>query len=60
MNKADLSAFSLFPATPEQELEARKRVSQQWSGILTREQYVERDEVMDKMEHAVNARLMTW
>ncbi len=56
----DFSSISLFPATPQQVTESRKRTSVQWAKGLTLEQYLERDRVMDNHEHAADGKLITW
>ncbi|OSD08107.1 hypothetical protein PYCCODRAFT_386283 [Trametes coccinea BRFM310] len=57
MSLADLS---LFAATPEQVLESRKRTAVQWAVGQSVEEYLERDAIMDRHEHAANGRLITW
>lgn len=49
-----------FSATPEQVLVSRRRTWPQWGDHLTEEQYIERDRLMDAMEHAANSKLITW
>lgn len=56
----DLAGLSLFPATPEQLLESRKRTHPQWSRGLSLEQYLKRDYVMDLEPHATDGKLITW
>ncbi|KAI8986892.1 hypothetical protein BD414DRAFT_461370 [Trametes punicea] len=55
-----LPDLSLFPATPEQVLESRRRTAVQWAKGLSVEEYVRRDVIMDKHEHAVGGKLVTW
>ncbi|KZT43109.1 hypothetical protein SISSUDRAFT_739119 [Sistotremastrum suecicum HHB10207 ss-3] len=55
----DLASLSLFPATPEQVLESRKRTFPQWGRGLTLDQYLRRDAAMDVHEHA-KGKLTTW
>ena len=57
MSLADLS---LFAATPEQVLESRKRTGVQWAVGQTLEEYLERDAIMDRHEHAADGKLITW
>ena len=52
--------LSLFPATREQVVESRKRTSVQWSRGQSLEEYLRRDEIMDKDVHAANDKLITW
>ncbi|KAH7927867.1 hypothetical protein BV22DRAFT_1060155 [Leucogyrophana mollusca] len=56
----DFASLSLFPATPEQLIISRKRAWPMWGGGLTEEQYLQRDDVMDVMEHAADGKLITW
>ncbi|KAF9243790.1 hypothetical protein BU15DRAFT_86226 [Melanogaster broomeanus] len=60
MAPSDLASLTLFPATPAQVLESRKRTWPQWGGALTEEQYLERDAQMEAMEHATDSKLVTW
>ena len=60
MTQSELASLTLFRATPAQVLESRKRTWPQWGGLLTEEQYLERNTQMDAMEHAVNSRMITW
>ena len=55
-----LADLSLFPATYEQIIESRKRTAVQWSGNMTLEQYLQRDAILDKQEHAADGRFVTW
>ncbi|KIJ21459.1 hypothetical protein PAXINDRAFT_173616 [Paxillus involutus ATCC 200175] len=56
----DLASLTLFPATPAQVIESRKRTWPQWGGALTKEQYLERDAQKDLMEHATESKMITW
>ncbi|KAG9314667.1 hypothetical protein JVU11DRAFT_5472 [Chiua virens] len=60
MSHSQLASLTLFRATPAQVLESRKRTWPQWGGLLTKEQFLERDAIMDTMEHAVDSRMITW
>ncbi|CCM06660.1 uncharacterized protein FIBRA_08945 [Fibroporia radiculosa] len=60
MSSIPLANLSLFPATPEQTLESRKRTAVQWANGLTAAEYVRRDVVMDAQEHAAEGNLTTW
>lgn len=55
-----LASLSLFPATPEQIIESRKRTCVQWAKNLTEEEYLKRDAIMELMEHSAKERLTTW
>ncbi len=57
MSFADLS---LFPATPEQVLESRIRSAVEWAKSLSLQDYIQRDVIMDKYEHAADGKLITW
>jgi len=56
----DLASLSLFPATPAQVTESRKRQYPEWAGHLTFEQFTERDLAYDNLEHATGGRMTTW
>ncbi|KAH9942825.1 hypothetical protein B0H21DRAFT_749572 [Amylocystis lapponica] len=60
MTTFTLADLSLFPATPAQMLESRKRSAESWAKGLTLEQYVLRDAIMDQHEHAAGGKLTTW
>lgn len=53
MTTTKLSSLSLFPATPEQVIESRRRT-------LSLEEYLHRDAISDRQEHARDGRLITW
>lgn len=55
-----LSSFSLFPATPEQVLESRKRSFVFWGTGWTLESYLLRDATCDAFEAARDGKLITW
>ena len=57
---ADLSQFSIYPATAEQIQESRMRTAVQWRRGLSMEQYLERDRIMDAYEQARDGKLITW
>jgi len=54
------SELSLFPATPDQVLESRRRHAPQWCRKLSIEEYLLRDQLMDGHEHASDKKLTTW
>ncbi|KZT70495.1 hypothetical protein DAEQUDRAFT_737428 [Daedalea quercina L-15889] len=60
MASLPLSDLSLFPATPDQVLESRRRHAPTWHKALSVEEYLLRDEIMDKYEHARDKKLTTW
>ncbi|KAG5729835.1 Lysine acetyltransferase [Termitomyces sp. T112] len=60
MDSITLSSLSLFAATPEQIFESRRRTYAEWSGGLSLEEYLARDEFTDKQEVACEGRLITW
>jgi hypothetical protein len=55
-----LADLSLFPATPNQTLESRKRSYPFWKADLTEEQYLARDTWTDSFEQAEGGKLITW
>ncbi|KAJ8488040.1 hypothetical protein ONZ51_g3804 [Trametes cubensis] len=55
-----LADLSLFAATPEQVYESRRRTAELWAKGMSVEEYIQRDVIMDKYEHAANGRLITW
>ncbi|KAG6836988.1 hypothetical protein H0H93_016692 [Arthromyces matolae] len=55
-----LSSLSLFPATPEQTLESRRRSAVEWGIGRTLEEYLARDDFTDQQEVARNGKLITW
>ncbi|KAH9926718.1 uncharacterized protein B0H18DRAFT_932906 [Fomitopsis serialis] len=55
-----LSELSLFPATPDQVLESRRRHAPQWCRKLSIEEYLLRDQLMDGHEHASDNKFITW
>ncbi|KAJ6573900.1 hypothetical protein DFH09DRAFT_1246660 [Mycena vulgaris] len=56
----DLSALSLFPATPEQIAEARRRIFPEWGKGLTLEEHLARDASQDQFDGSRDGRLITW
>ncbi|PCH44908.1 hypothetical protein WOLCODRAFT_139317 [Wolfiporia cocos MD-104 SS10] len=52
--------LSLFPATPEQILEGRRRSAAEWGHGLTLEQYIRRGDILHQKEHAAGNRHITW
>ncbi|KAI0635259.1 hypothetical protein C8Q77DRAFT_1156572 [Trametes polyzona] len=52
--------LSLFPATPEQVRESQTRTAVQWAKGLSLEDYLRRDAILDKYEHATDGKLITW
>ena len=55
-----LAELSLFPATPDQVLESRTRHAVQWGRGQSLKDYVYKDELMEKDEHAAGGNLITW
>ena len=60
MAAVPLSELSLYPATPEQVHESRTRHSTQWRKNMSVEDYLLRDRVLEKLEHAKDNKLITW
>ncbi|KAG1734829.1 hypothetical protein EDB19DRAFT_1830465 [Suillus lakei] len=60
MSAYDLVALSLYPATPAQILETRKRTWPDWGGSTTLERYLQCYARIDEMEHARDGRMITW
>ncbi|GLB41951.1 putative expressed protein [Lyophyllum shimeji] len=60
MTTTILSSLSLFPATPEQVIESRRRTAIAWGKDMTLEEYLHRDDVSDTQEHARDGKLITW
>lgn len=56
----EFASLTLFRATPTQVLESRRRAWPEWGGVLTEEQYLERGNQMDAMEHATDSKMITW
>lgn len=56
----EFASLTLFRATPAQVLESRRRTWLEWGGVLTEEQYLERDNQMDGMQHATDSKMITW
>ncbi|KAJ7102534.1 hypothetical protein B0H15DRAFT_768604 [Mycena belliarum] len=54
------SALSLFPATPEQTTEARRRTLLEWGSGLTLEEHLARDAKQDQFDGCRDGRLITW
>ncbi len=57
---SEFSTLTLFPATPAQLIESRRRTFTEWGRDMTEEQYLLRDALMDKAEHAEHGKLITW
>ena len=55
-----LDQLVLKPASRAQEIESRKRTSVEWANGLTLEQYLQRDEKADLLDHAKGGKLVTW
>lgn len=47
LHGGSLASLTLFRATPAQVLESRRRTWPEWGGVLTEEQYLERDNQLD-------------
>lgn len=60
MASIPLPELSLFLATPNQTLESRKRHAPLWRKKLSNDEYLLRDQVMEKQEHALDRKLATW
>ncbi|KAK7064792.1 hypothetical protein R3P38DRAFT_58207 [Favolaschia claudopus] len=60
MTSDDLSALSLFPATPDQITEARRRTHLEWGKGLTLEEHLTRDANQDQFEGSLDGRLIIW
>ncbi|KAF8550298.1 hypothetical protein OG21DRAFT_1446737 [Imleria badia] len=60
MTQSELASLTLFRATPAQVHQSRKRTWLKWGGLLTEEQYLDREAKLDAMEHAINSRMITW
>ncbi|KAI0746877.1 hypothetical protein C8Q80DRAFT_1321816 [Daedaleopsis nitida] len=55
-----LADLTLFPATPEQTIESRKRTFVQWARGQSLEEYLHKDAIQENDEHAANGKLITW
>jgi hypothetical protein len=55
-----LDQLTLKPASRAQEIEARKRSSVEWAKWLTLEEYLQRDEEAEVLDHAKDGRLVSW
>jgi hypothetical protein len=60
MSLEELSSLSLFPATPEQIVVARRRGFLEWGRGLTQEQYFQWDNILEVLQHASNGKMATW
>ncbi|KAI0072075.1 hypothetical protein K474DRAFT_1711928 [Panus rudis PR-1116 ss-1] len=63
MTSLDFSSLSLYSATKEQILEARKRhvhYMMKFKKGWTVEEWLKRDAIMDEYEHARNGRQVAW
>jgi hypothetical protein len=60
LSTVDLSQISLFVATREQALEARRRTHVEWSKGLSMEAYLQHDQRLEQLEHARDGRLFDW
>ncbi|KAG6898610.1 hypothetical protein C0995_009113 [Termitomyces sp. Mi166 len=60
MGTTPLASLSLFVATPDQILESRRRTALHWGRGLLLEEYLAREEFIDKQEVARDGRLITW
>lgn len=56
----DLSSLSLFPATPDQITEARRRTLPEWGKGLTLDEHLARDASQDQFDGSRDGRLITW
>ncbi|PCH44914.1 hypothetical protein WOLCODRAFT_133434 [Wolfiporia cocos MD-104 SS10] len=60
MSSFSLADLSLFLATPEQTYESRKWTAVQWAKGLSLAHYIQRDVIMESLEHATDNKLTTW
>ncbi|KAI0635258.1 hypothetical protein C8Q77DRAFT_1156571 [Trametes polyzona] len=60
MATGSLADLTLYPATPEQLDEVRKRTSVQWGKGLSLEDYIYRDILKSKLDISTNGKLITW
>jgi hypothetical protein len=60
MSTVNLALLSLFPATAAQTIESRKRSHIEWGRWLSMEDFLRRDEILEKLEHANGDKLTTW
>lgn len=60
MASEDLSLYTLFPATQEQTIEARKRAHVQWSRGVSVDGYLARESRLDSGEHARDGKHTAW
>ncbi|KAF7310419.1 hypothetical protein HMN09_00583900 [Mycena chlorophos] len=56
----DLSTLSIYPATPEQTVEARRRTQHEWGRGLTLEAHLARDAAQEQFPGSLEGRFMTW
>ncbi|KAJ7226130.1 hypothetical protein GGX14DRAFT_512691 [Mycena pura] len=56
----DLSGLSLFPATPQQTTEARRRNLHEWGTGLSLEEHLARDASQELFEGSHDGRFVTW
>ena len=59
-DEASFAGISLFSATPEQVLQSRRHMGTFWGRGLTMDEFLLRDEIMDKEEHSVGGKLIVW
>jgi hypothetical protein len=57
---SDLASLSIFPATQDQVLASRKHSSVQWAKGISVEEYLQRDALLEVLEHAADGKLVTW
>ncbi|KAK0488918.1 hypothetical protein IW261DRAFT_382539 [Armillaria novae-zelandiae] len=55
-----LSSLSIFPATPAQVQESRRRSFLQWGGPMSKEEYFHRGTEVEQGESAANGKLTVW
>lgn len=60
MDTTALASLTLFPATPEQILESRRRVASHWGRGLSLEEFLARENFISKQELARDGKLITW
>jgi len=57
---SDFASLSLFPATPDQVFASRKHSWAEWAKGLSIEEYLQRDALLEVLEHAADGKLITW
>ncbi|KAJ7171780.1 hypothetical protein C8R43DRAFT_25153 [Mycena crocata] len=60
MMAMDISTLSLFPATPQQITESRRRTLHEWGKGLILEEHLARDAAQDHFDGSRDGKLITW